>query len=174
MNDLNIEMKRCIMCGKLKPLPEFHKKRDGKYGVQSRCKKCQKDCAAEYYNNNKKYIKEKSTEYRKKNSKRTAIRNSLNSHKKKYDVIITLDECFEMDNEYCFYCGCKLEWEYGIGHSIRSPTIDRCDNENILTKDNIVFACYACNSGKYIGTMEEYIERCERVVVNKENILKRR
>jgi hypothetical protein len=50
MNDLNIEMKRCIMCGKLKPLPEFHKKRDGKYGVQSRCKKIQESTSEQWKN----------------------------------------------------------------------------------------------------------------------------
>ena len=160
-------MKKCSICGELKPFSEFHKDKCSKDGLHSWCKICKK----EYRENNKEKIKES---YKHGNKyKRLSIIRSLNRHKQKYDVIVTVDECMEMDNEYCFYCGCKLEWEYGTGLTNCSPTIDRLNNENTLTTDNIVFACHACNSGKNNGTIEEYIERCKRVVANEKNILRR-
>jgi predicted NUDIX family NTP pyrophosphohydrolase len=140
--------------------------------VQSWCK----DCAKEYYENDKEQILKRRKEYLKNvnNNKRNTISISLNQHKRKgYNVVVTIDECMEMDNNYCYYCGCKLEWETGTGHSNCSPTIDRKKNGNTLTTDNIVFACHACNSGKNSGTIEEYIERCKRVVANEKNILRR-
>lgn len=184
-------MKKCTKCGEWKPFSEFYKQKGGKYGLYSSCKECKKDTYKEYYNNNKERIQEKTKEYysnnkeRKQeyiknyyknvnNNKRKIIGTSLSHHRKcGYSVVVTTDECMEMDNDYCYYCGCKLEWEYGTGHSNYSPTIDRINNENILTKDNIVFACIACNAGKHNGTIEEYIERCKRVIVNENNILRK-
>ena len=217
-------LKKCSICGELKPFSEFSKNKRSKDGLQSQCKICRK----EYYENNKEKIleyqkeyrennKEQLKEYHKKyyknnkdrikkyrednkekikkyrennkdrikeyhkeyckninNNKRKTISASFYKHRKRgYCIIVTIDECMEMDTDYCYYCGCKLEWEYGTGASTCSPTIDRLNNENILTKDNIVFACIACNAGKHSGTPEEYIERCKRVVANENNILRK-
>lgn len=180
-------MKKCSICGELKPFSEFYKHPNGKYGVGVWCK----DCTKEYYENNKERTQEYGKKWREKNKdrkkiydkeyrenvnnyKRQKIGLSLRKHTKKgFDVLVTLDECMKMDNNYCFYCGCRLEWAQGTGFSNCSPTIDRLNNENILTKNNIVFACHACNAGKSNGTVEEYIERCKRVVANENNILRK-
>ena len=177
LSDLNNDVQKCSLCKKIKPLSEFHKSKNGKYGVQSRCKECSKKCSKKEYEKNKERMIERHREYLKNDTekyKRSKISSSLSRHRKKgYGVIVTIDECMEMDNDYCYYCGCKLEWEYGTGHSPESPTIDRISNDTILTKENIVFVCNSCNAGKSNGTIDKYIARCERVVMNKENILAR-
>jgi len=183
-------MKKCSKCGEWKLFSEFYNDKSHNDGLTSACKDCRKKHDNEYrknnreyyieYNrryrrNNKQYFKEYDKKYYKNvnNNKRATIRSSLLLHKKKYAVAVTLDECMEMDNDYCYYCGCKLEWERGTGFTNCSPTIDRFNNENVLTKNNIVFACRACNSGKNSGTVEEYIERCKRVVANESNIFRK-
>ena len=90
---------------------------------------------------------------------------SLFSHRKRgYDVKVTIDECLEINHKYCYYCGCELEWEYGTGFSNCSPTIDRLNNENTLTKDNIVFACHRCNLTKSDRTLLEFVEYCKQII----------
>ncbi len=178
-------MKKCSRCGQWKHISEFHKTKNGKYGVRSICKECANKYTKEYYESNTEYYKEYyennkdckkkyAKEYRENvtNYKRQKIGISLRKHKKQgYDVLVTTDECMGMDNDHCFYCGCRLEWEYGTGFTNCSPTIDRKENENTLTKDNIVFACRSCNGIKGDGTTKEMIERCKRVVANENNIL---
>jgi ribosomal protein L11 methylase PrmA len=180
-------MKKCSKCGEWKQISEFYKDRSKKDGLDYQCKNCKKEylqinkekrneSSRKYYENNKKYYKEWKKKYMKdiNNCKRSTIGASLNKHRKRgNDVIVTIDECMQMNNDYCFYCGCKLEWAHGTGHSSRSPTIDRRDNENMLTKDNIVFACYACNAGKHNDTTDEYIARCKRVSANESNIIRK-
>jgi hypothetical protein len=50
-------MKKCSKCAEEKPLSEFHKKKDGKYGVGSRCKSCIKAYSKTYYEANREKIK---------------------------------------------------------------------------------------------------------------------
>jgi len=158
-------MKKCTKCGQWKPISEFSKSKTHRDGLYSWCKECDKEKGKERWENCK-----INTE----NYKRKKIAKTLSLHRKRgYDVIVTIDECMEMDNDYCFYCGCKLEWEYGTGFTSYSPTIDRLNNGNTLTKSNTVFACNSCNAGKNSGTVEEYIERCKRVVANENNILRK-
>ena len=59
--------KVCSKCGIEKELGEFHKKKTGKYGVNSRCKMCVRKQKKEYYNQNKDEIKQQKKEYREQN-----------------------------------------------------------------------------------------------------------
>lgn len=59
--------KKCSKCGEEKPLSEFYKKKDRKYGVFSWCKKCSKERVKEWYYNNRAKSLEYHKEYREKN-----------------------------------------------------------------------------------------------------------
>ena len=43
-----MQTKTCTKCGEEKELTEFHKDKDGKYGVKSRCKECIRGLVREY------------------------------------------------------------------------------------------------------------------------------
>jgi 5-methylcytosine-specific restriction endonuclease McrA len=51
-------LKICSKCTKAKPLSEFHKKKDGKYGVQPKCKECVLEYARNRYYSNYEHVRE--------------------------------------------------------------------------------------------------------------------
>ena len=61
--------KRCTKCGETLPATTeyFHKKKYGKYELDSICKKCSSEHAKQYYKDNKDKISEKNKQYRENN-----------------------------------------------------------------------------------------------------------
>jgi len=49
-------MKKCVLCGEVKPLDEYHKMSKSKDGRQSQCKVCHKKANQEYAKNNKETV----------------------------------------------------------------------------------------------------------------------
>ena len=47
----NIMKKKCTKCKKIKPINEFHKRKDNKLGFRSDCKQCVCSRQREYLNN---------------------------------------------------------------------------------------------------------------------------
>ena len=62
--------KVCTKCGVEKPLGEYYKKKDCRYGVNSVCKVCRSKEANLYYENNKVKSKERTTRWRQENPER--------------------------------------------------------------------------------------------------------
>jgi len=62
-----MQEKRCSKCGEVKPISEFHKNKNGKYGVRADCKLCFKELIKNHYEENKEQIKEIKKKYRKEN-----------------------------------------------------------------------------------------------------------
>lgn len=89
---------------------------------------------------------------------REAIKASLNSHKAKYTVLVTVDEAMEVfpEDGTCRYCGHKMGLGSGCRHS-DSVSVDRVYNESIMTRDNIQYICAACNTRKGNFSHNEYI-----------------
>ena len=56
-------MKMCRKCGEVKHISKFSKQKQGKYGVQSKCKSCKKEYNRNYYENNKETILEHQKQY---------------------------------------------------------------------------------------------------------------
>ncbi len=54
-----METKKCTCCLKEKPFSEFSKKKSGKHGLQSRCKKCHRLYTKRHYKENKDYYIQK-------------------------------------------------------------------------------------------------------------------
>lgn len=49
-------MKKCNKCETIKGLAEFHKSKDGAFGVRAICKECLRKCDREFYQGNKERI----------------------------------------------------------------------------------------------------------------------
>lgn len=177
----------CKKCNKDKDLSEFYKNKDGKINkytctdcISEYNRKYHKEYFKEYYIKNKEkhnnknkewYIKNKNyyiknkekirkqkIEYINKNVHKVWARSSINDHKKKkYNVIITVDELTNLAKNTlnCPICGIKFRWEYGRGNTMNSPTLDRINNEDSITKENCHIICKRCNITKLDRTLEE-------------------
>ena len=61
-----MHFKTCTKCGETLPATTeyFHKKKSGKYGLSSTCKKCRAEYGKQYHNDNKDKIAEQKKQYR--------------------------------------------------------------------------------------------------------------
>jgi len=88
------------------------------------------------------------------------VKAGLSAHKKHgYDVQVTSEEAFEIlkaTGGICRYCKKPMVRGEGKMHD-RSPTIDRINNEKVMTKDNVQYICKQCNTTKGAHTHDEFI-----------------
>ena len=151
-----MKTKRCSKCGEVKPINEFHKNKANKDGHRYSCKIC---------------LFEHKRKRMSKNPYKFWVNNTLRKHKHKgFKVNISRDELIEIakNTTNCPFCGCKLEWSYGKGASKNSPTLDRINNEGVLTLKNTQILCRRCNGIKQEKSMQEFIEYCT-IISNKFN-----
>jgi hypothetical protein len=65
----------------------------------------------------------------------------------------------------CFYSGRTLRVpRYGDGRNLFAPSIDRIDPQRGYVQGNVVWATLACNVGKGVLSLEDYIRVCADVV----------
>lgn len=155
---LPLNKKYCPGCDNILNSDKFYdgERSKGKSGV---CKECHKKQGRKRYNTEDGY-------------KRHWAKGTIRNHKKRnHKILFTVEELFQYikNKKECELCNCLLEWGKGK-ISPNSPTLDRKDNEKIITLENILITCHGCNAGKDNGTLEEYVKRCERVIKNKNNI----
>lgn len=175
-----MKTKRCNKCGEVKPITEFYKNRTRKDGLYSNCKECASKYQKEYRKKypemrrryereNRKRISEKAREKRLKNPHKYWVSSTLRKHRYKgFKVNISRDELIEIakNTTNCYFCDCKLEWGYGKGASKNSPTLDRINNEGVLTLKNTQILFRRCNGIKQEKSMQEFIEYCT-IISNK-------
>jgi len=156
-----MKTKRCSKCGEIKSESEFNMNRTKNNGLDSWCRKCSNKYGIKYYKKNP----ERAKKYYRKNLYRIWAIATINHHKKRdFDVIIIIDELEELAKNtiYCPLCDIKLKWEKGKKQD-NSPTLDRINNEKILTLDNIKIICSKCNTTKSNRTMNEFIKYCTKI-----------
>jgi 5-methylcytosine-specific restriction endonuclease McrA len=131
-----------------------------------------------YYLKNRSHVLEKCKEYRNRNKDRIKsnylkkihrywAQNSIYNHRKrKFIIKVTTDELENLakNTQECLYCGEKLNWSWGRGHSSHSPTLDRINNEVEIRIDNVEIICRRCNATKYDRSKEDFIRYCEMIV----------
>lgn len=71
-----------------------------------------------------------------------------NTRFRSMEVRLTYEEFLEFTTiDQCFYCHTLIHWkEYCSGG--HGYNLDRKDNDNVYTKDNLVVCCKRCNLGK--------------------------
>jgi len=150
-------MKYCKSCNQTLPESEFHKNKSTKDGLTWQCKTCKQ-------NYKKKY--ESGGAGRKKTwTWRTLLRHRDNG----YNVIITKEDLYNLAEltTHCPYCGINLSWD-NTKLSDNSPSLDRIDNEQYLSPDNVEIICARCNRTKSNRTKKEFIEYCKTIVSRSE------
>ena len=154
-----METKWCPKCKTEKFLSEFYKNKSRKDGLQSQCKQCRTTLNAAW---------------RATTPHRCWAMATLSCHKYcGFKIDITLDELDALATvtTRCQMpgCGCKLDWSRGTKDGkVRpnSPTLDRINNEDVITKDNIQILCYRCNTSKGPRTMIEFVDYCKSVYLH--------
>jgi hypothetical protein len=93
------------------------------------------------------------------------IKSTLKNHELKYDVQVTLEEALELyqSTKTCRYCGKEMKRGDRKGQ-MQGPSLDRIDNEHVLTKNNIQFICKTCNLTKSARTHDEFMAFMRRAL----------
>jgi len=164
--------KICPRCKCEKSIEQFCKNPNKKLGIGSWCKECSRKYNKEYRRKHKSKINKLQRKYRKrsqlKNPYRMWARASLGCHRSTgYKTEITIDELEILARKsfHCPYCGKKLNYfPEDKKLNPNSPTLDRINNELILTINNVKILCYQCNISKSNRTEKEFFEFCRRLV----------
>lgn len=94
---------------------------------------------------------------------------------KKRNIIfkLTFDEVIDITSKNCFYCGVEPNTKLVMGNQIYTHNgIDRIDNSQGYTLDNVVTCCSLCNYSKKENTLAEWkiwIKRVYENLYNKED-----
>lgn len=170
-------LKYCYKCKTEKNKSEFAVCKSNKDGLQTACKPCRhqiylltkekvKENSKKYYIENSKKYKDRQKKYRKENYIRNWCYQTLNKHKKTrgHEIKITIDELLSVviKSKKCNYCDCDLKWNIGK-YTDNSPTLDRLNNENFLSLENIQILCRRCNLSKQDRSHEEFLNFCKRI-----------
>lgn len=85
-----------------------------------------------------------------------------------HDFKLTPEEFRDLINKDCYYCSSAPATKRTSGNSfIIYNGIDRVDNTKGYTKDNTVPCCKCCNQMKLSMTSEQFINKCENIVITK-------
>lgn len=158
----------CTVCKNEKPLGEFGKQSNGKYGRKSACRTCARRLLAEYRKTPKGRAKYR--EYAERHREKPGY--AENHRKYRYspkaqwmlyksgavrrglEFEFTLEEFIEFFwQKPCSYCG----------DPIPSVGVDRIDNSAGYTKANATPCCSTCNFMKLKCSAAEFIAKCVRV-----------
>ena len=132
-------MKECKNCKQLLPLSAYHKAKDKKHGVESLCKSCRKEKAAEMYKENWFHL---TTQLKKSFCKSQNIPFDLDAE---YLASIWTDTCPVYDVKFVKHD--KLH--------PHSPALDRLDPSKGYVKGNVVYISARANRIKYDATVAE-------------------
>ena len=100
---------------------------------------------------------------------RAAIRNYRHGAQNRgYEFSLTDDQCRELFNQVCFYCGAKpaniatAAWTHEPEIFIYQG-IDRKNNVVGYTPENCVPCCFVCNKAKGERNTDSFIEHCKMI-----------
>lgn len=140
---------------------EYEKNRRNKNKDEVNQRRRQKYQSDESYRLSRKELKR---QYRLKDPIHWYALETIRGHKKsKYILKVTVKEVEEIcrNTSSCILCGIPINWS--SLKSKDSPSLDRIDNENTLTKDNIQLLCLRCNMTKGDMKMKQFIEYCNNI-----------
>lgn len=173
-------MKTCYKCKQVKDDSEFYKSNNMRHkdGLDGMCKICHLEYNHQHpWNVEKKKIT--NSIWKKENYRRVWAINTRGRHKSSgYNVIVSLDYLHRLaeKTDNCSICGVPLDWSTGSkgkGGKDNSPSLDRINNENILSENNVCIVCNKCNTRKHNDTFENFITFCKSVIENEDSIRRR-
>lgn len=167
--------KRCGRCGKIKPTSEFNINSTRKCGFANACKECSYIKQKEYRKTDSYKIKSKISKkkYRDLHYEESWVDSTLGRHKAAgYIINITRQQLIRIAKETkkCELCGELLDWSINKKKmKTYSPTLDRINNEIIMTMDNTQIICNRCNKSKGTMPQDEFIEYCRKIALLKKS-----
>jgi len=180
-----MDRKICKKCGLEKPITDFAPQKDRANGA-SWCRVCcsnrykfkyhsdsayrekkKRSAITSYYNLTPEQRVKNLKDWRAKNRARYWAYGTIRHHKDKgFIVCITVDELEQIAKTTltCNICGEDLNWN-GDRTNSKSPTLDRVENENFITKNNSQIICHGCNVRKGDLPMGKFIEYCKLITI---------
>jgi|TARA_R110002153_G_C13178881_1_gene484884 hypothetical protein len=168
--------KKCKICKKTKKLSEFYIDRKYTYNLKKHCKSCADS-------QNKNYLK-KTIRYGY-NWQKFIISNIKKSNSiarlsEKYDKDFNLEAMSEItidfltklkekQNNKCNWFGVDID--FSRNDWLRSPSLDRLDNDKGYTRDNVVLTCRSANLARNKSTVEEmgnFLSELKNSILSKE------
>ena len=141
--------KICTLCRKEKTLLEFSPRKNGRLGLDSRCKECKAELARDYSLKNKEKISQNNAEWRKNNPGRYTKR-SRGYVMKRYGITTEeYDELFLIQEGRCKICSRVSEKALHVDHDHKTGRV-----RGLL--------CHRCNTS--IGLMEESADNLKRMI----------
>ena len=163
-----MKTKICYKCKQKLSLTEFYGDDRSPDGLGYTCKKCVNKRRRKIYRENpdkRQKVLEYNKQWRKNNPIKFWCQRTIINHKiSKYKVLFTSKELFPIAQKTTHCPICKIELKYGGGRNPKNATLDRVNNENFLTLNNIQIICRKCNTSKLNRTMKELYEWCLKVI----------
>lgn len=160
--------KTCCVCKLKKDISSFSKDKYTSDGLSCRCKSCDSIRKKKIP---KEHTRKVSLQWANKNPLRKWMHGTLSQHKRLGFIVNFSNDEFlkwlERQPKKCNYCGAELNFTHGTkdGKVIKtSPTLDRINNETVLTLENIQLLCHSCNATKQDRGHDEFINYCNELV----------
>lgn len=150
--------KICSCCHRERLLSEFYRHKNGKFGVQGRCKECSRTIQMEEYNRNPEKYRGLVRKYRRKNPQ--ICRDAVKKYKASHPARMLLDNCrhrakiknipcnLTMEDiivpEVCPVLGIKLEYSKGK-YKDNSPSVDRIIPMKGYIRGNVAIVSHKIN-----------------------------
>jgi len=153
-------LKLCPNCKHLLPNDKFNKSSNSKSGYSSWCSDCSKTCISQSAESKREYAKN----FKMNNPISSWITTTLSGHKYKgYILHITHKELYDyvVNKKHCELCGKELMWGNTPYNKHNSPSLDRKNNENVITINNIMLLCNKCNTMKQNLSYDELMNWCD-------------
>ena len=162
--------KECSTCKEKKNYSEFPPCKESLDGAEGNCKTCREITKNNYLSTYNGHI--------------TNLFKDLNHNAKAKSKIVNVEitkddihELYKTQNGLCAMTGIKMTCEHQkrdneqLEHNINkyNVSVDRKDSNAHYTKDNIQLVCAAINRIKYILTVNQFIEICNKIVSTKNN-----
>lgn len=136
-----METRICSSCGINKPLSEFALSRTRKLGREYCCKKCCRERARKWYQNNREKAKETARQWKLKHPERVRVLNRRSSQKFNYGMEDgKFDEMYKKQNGRCAICGEESNLYVDHDHKtnmVRKLLCPRCNHMVGVVEANI-------------------------------------
>ena len=161
-------MKKCSKCALEKDESDFYKIAATKNKRQSQCKDCMIIGSLKHYASHKeeriKYAINYIKNLRISDPKGFWARGTIKGHNSiGRPCNFTAEQLIPLIPNTCDICGIVFIWD-NVGVKRTSPTLDRINNDTIVTLENIQFLCHKCNSMKQECTQLELEAWCQMVL----------
>lgn len=181
-------IRTCTKCDTAKPLSEFHRDAKSPGGLRRQCKTCRCSQTLEwwyshqerqlarhrdYVDENRERVREIDTQrYERDRDNRIDLATSVGHARRAraqggdYDFKVTRAAIRQRDGDACHYCGRTMDF----ARTQRTITAEKATIEHVVpisaagghTFENVVLACWGCNSEKRNGDADAFRERLDR------------